>query len=122
MMQWFRAKLNVGARLAIFALALQIAVSFGHMHLGDIRHTVGGLSVAETVSAPSASTQQPVSDPDDYCAICASIYLVASSFLPQAPQLPALFAPRPTSHFDRAAFLRVASRRAPFQSRAPPLT
>ena len=52
MMQWFRAKLNVGARLAIFALALQIAVSFGHMHLGDIRHTVGGLSVAETVSVP----------------------------------------------------------------------
>ena len=115
MMQWFRAKLKIGARLAIFALALQIALSFGHVHLGDIRHAVGDLSV------PSASTQQPVSDADDYCAICASIYLVASSFLPQASQLPALFARRPTSHFDRAAILRVAPRRAPFQSRAPPL-
>ena len=51
-MRWFRARLRAGARLALFALTVQIALSFGHVHLGDFRHAVGGLAAAGTQSSP----------------------------------------------------------------------
>ena len=120
-MRWVRARLGAGSRLALFALTLQIALSFGHVHLGDFRHTGGGLAAGGTPSAPSAPTQQPVSDADDYCAICATIHLAATSLLSQAPQLPVPFAVRRVEHSNCVAATFFSKRRAPFQSRAPPL-
>jgi hypothetical protein len=120
-MQWFRANLKAGARLAIFTLAVQIALSFGHVHLGDFRHTVGGFAAAGTQSAPSAPTQQPISDADEYCAICATIHLTATSLLPQAPQLPVPLATWPVEPVNYTVAISCSTRRAPFQSRAPPL-
>jgi hypothetical protein len=120
-MQWFRANLKVASRLALLALTLQIALSFGHVHLGDIRHAIDGLAVAGTQPVPSNPPQRPVSDADDYCAICATIHLAATSLLPQAPQLPVLFAARPVEHASTIATSSFSARRAPFQSRAPPL-
>jgi hypothetical protein len=120
-MRRIRARLGAGSRLALFALALQIALSFGHVHLGDVRHANGGLAVAGTPSAPSAPTQHPVSDADDYCAICATIHLAATSLLSQAPQLPVPFAVRGVEHANSVAATFFSTRRAPFQSRAPPL-
>ena len=35
-MNWFRSKIRSCARLALFALAFQMAVSFGHMHRDDL--------------------------------------------------------------------------------------
>jgi hypothetical protein len=93
-MQWFRANLKVGARLGLFALTLQIVLSFGHVHLGGLRHSTGRLSVAGTHSVPPDPQQQPISDADEYCAICASIHLAATSLLPQAPQLRAFLCVR----------------------------
>jgi hypothetical protein len=121
-MRWFRAKLKAGARLALFALTVQIALSFGHIHLGNFRHAVPNLASASTQSTPSAPRQQPAGDADDYCAICATIHLTAISFLPPAPQLPVPFVvARSVEHFNSAAVVFIAPRRAPFQSRAPPL-
>ena len=45
-MRWFRAKLKTGARLALFALTVQIALSFGHLHSGNFRHAVPSLASA----------------------------------------------------------------------------
>jgi hypothetical protein len=118
-MRWVRAKLRAGARLALFALALQIALSFGHVHLGHVQHAVA-IAPSGTQPSGSAPTQQPAGDADDYCAICATIHLSAS-FLPQAPQLPVPFLSRPAENFDRVAVISFSPRRAPFQSRAPPL-
>jgi hypothetical protein len=120
-MRWVRARLGVASRLALFALAVQIALSFGHVHPGDLRHVNGGLAAAGTPSAPSAPTQQPASDADDYCAICATIHLAATLLVPQAPQLPVPFAARPAEHVNYTAATAFSGRRAPFQSRAPPL-
>jgi hypothetical protein len=121
-MRWFRAKLKAGARLALFALTVQIALSFGHIHLGNFRRAVPSLASASTQSTPSAPRQQPAGDADDYCAICATIHLTAISFLPPASQLPVPFVvARSVEHFNSAAVVFIAPRRAPFQSRAPPL-
>jgi len=121
-MQWFRANLRVGARLGLFALALQIVLSFGHVHLGGLRHSTDRLSVAGTYSVPSdPQQQQPISDADEYCAICASIHLAASSLLPQSPHLFVPFAVRRVEHADFISANSRAPRRASFQPRAPPL-
>jgi len=119
-MQWFRANLKAGARLALFALTVQIALSFGHVHLGNLAHAVPSLASASTQSTPSAPTQ-PAGHANDYCAICATIHLTAISFLPPAPQLPVPFVARSVEHFNSAAVVFIAPRRAPFRSRAPPL-
>lgn len=107
--------------LALAALALQIVVSFGHVHLDGIHHVqpravIGGLQA----QAQPLPAQQP-SDDDGYCPICASIYLATNSFVPQPPQLPVPFVSRRIEHFDRATIVFVPPQRAAFQSRAPPL-
>jgi hypothetical protein len=119
-MQWFRAKLKACAQLALFALTVQIALSFGHVHLGNFGHAVPSLASAGTQSTPSAPPQQPAGHADDYCAICATIHLTAISLLPPAPPLPVPFVARSVEHFNSSGVVFVAPRRAPFQSRAPP--
>lgn len=107
--------------LALAALALQMAVSFGHVHLDGIRHAYPAAGVvAFKARAQPLPAQQPSDDDDDYCAICATIYLAATSFVPQAPALPVPLVSRPIEHLDRIAFAFVAPRRSAFQSRAPP--
>jgi hypothetical protein len=64
---------------------------------------------------------QPGDDDDGYCAICATIYFTAHSFVPEPPHLPALFVSRPIEHCVRVAAALGTPRRTPFQSRAPPL-
>jgi hypothetical protein len=120
-MQWFRARAKGSALLAIFALTVQIALSFGHVHLGEFKHARGGIAAAGASSVPSDPPQQPVNDADGYCAICATVHLAATSLLPQAPQLPVPFATGPVEHANFTTTTSLSPRRASFQSRAPPL-
>lgn len=113
---------RIASWLALGALVLQLVLSFGHVHL-DGRY---GANAGASISGFAANAQpQPAPQPgdhdDDYCAICASIYLAATSFVPQAPPLPVPFVSRPIEHFGSAPIAFVAPRRTPFQSRAPPL-
>src|SRR5262245_12552681 len=101
-MQWFRAHLRLGARLAIFALAAQMVLSFGHVHRGSFARAVP-LASSSTQSSPAAPTQPPASDADQCCAICATIHLTGSSFLPEQPQLRVPFASGPVEHFKPSA-------------------
>jgi hypothetical protein len=121
-MQLLPARRGFEAWLALFALALQMAVSFGHVHLDGIRGNYPGATAARfAASAHPQPNQQPTDDDDAYCAICATIYLAGNSFVPQPPALPAQFASRAIEHPRRApVVLIVAAHRNPFQSRAPP--
>jgi hypothetical protein len=122
-MRWYRTRKGFGSGLALFALALQLALSFGHVHLDK---AAAGFATATAVDAkvptsqPSPS-QHPAGDADDYCAICATIHLASSSFLPEAPQLPVPFVSQPIEHFSYVAYVFAAPQRTAFQSRAPPL-
>jgi hypothetical protein len=49
----------------------QIILSFGHVHLGNFRHSIARLAVAAAQPVPSDPLQQPIGDADGYCAICA---------------------------------------------------
>jgi hypothetical protein len=127
-MRWFRTNGRFGSSLALFALALQFCLAFGHIHPDDIYGSVGRpLSSAAEIALPAAGSPQSLSRDyaanhgDDFCAICETMFMLGTSATPEAPQVLAP-APiiRPAQHFSRAAALFVAPRRAPFQSRAPP--
>ena len=121
-MRWVRTMRRFCGSLGLAALALQLILSFGHVHLVGMHRVLQGTAVARaSLQAPQLPAQQPGDDGDDYCAVCATIYLAANSFVPQAPQLPVPFVSRPIEHFYRVAVDFIVSRRAPFQSRAPPL-
>jgi hypothetical protein len=119
-----------GALLALAALALQIAVAFGHVHLNTLhlRDVTGGSRgtaitphhAAFAQTSPQAPAQNS-NDDDDYCAICASIFLVSSSFTPAPPALPEPIGFQRIEHsFDHARGCLEQRRRLAFQSRAPP--
>jgi hypothetical protein len=122
-MRWFRTERSFGSGLALFALALQLVLSFGHVHLGELRSgsTVAVVANTKAPDSQPSPAQHPANDTDDCCPICAAIHLTATSFLPQAPQIPLPFASRTIEHFNHFAFTFVAPQRTPFQSRAPPL-
>ncbi len=121
-MRWFYNR-RFASWLALAALALQLAVSFGHVHLDGVHRSYPALALSG--SAAQAS-QLPAPHPgndgdDDYCAICATIFLAATTFLPPAPQLPVPSVSQTIERSDHVPVVFIASRRAPFQSRAPPL-
>ncbi len=123
-MRWFRTQRGFGSGLALFALTLQLVLSFGHVHLYGVRGGSATATVMAGAKAPASlpsPAQYPANDADDYCAICAAIHLTATSFLPQVPQLSVPFASQTIEHVKHVAFAFVAPQRSPFQSRAPPL-
>ena len=120
-MRWFRTERRFGSLIALFALTVQIALSFGHVHLDSVPgETTTTIAAAGNASTPFPA-QYPASEADDYCAICAVIHLAATSFLPQSPQLAVPLVAENVEHFNRIAVIFLPPQRTPFQSRAPPL-
>jgi hypothetical protein len=104
-------------------MALQLVLSFGHLHLEKLASSsaVTSVAVAKAPSSQQNPDRHPANEADDYCAICATIDLASSSFLSDAPLLPVQFASRAIKHFGYFNFIFVSPQRAAFQSRAPPL-
>jgi hypothetical protein len=125
-MRWFRSRSTLGSWLALFALSVQLALSFGHIHLdrgaapghSSVLLRVHGLPAANTVSQPARDEAPGLAD--DYCAVCALIHLAGTIVGSEPPVLPLPAA------FDRAPsavvveFGLTGQHRAPFASRAPP--
>jgi hypothetical protein len=121
-MGWVCRHRQHGAVLALIALALQIAVAFGHVHLHAL--TQSPHASAQRAALADTKSHAPVqipADNDDYCAICASIFLASSAFAPAPPQLliPTNF--QRVGHSFNAARSLAESLRLAFRSRAPPL-
>jgi hypothetical protein len=122
-MRWFRANRTFGSRLALFALAVQFVLAFGHIHHEDIYGSARpALATAAAVpdGGPPLPANHPAKHGDDYCAICAAVSLLGNSFAAAAPSLSLPSASYAIERFDRVAVIFIAPRRAAFQSRAPP--
>ena len=119
-MRWSRTNRIFGGRLALFALAVQFILSFGHVHVHSVGHSapVAFASVYGSAGAPAPTQNKP--DGDDYCAICATISLLWGSVAAVPPQLTLPLLSYAVEHVDRVAIAVVMPRRGPFQSRAPP--
>jgi hypothetical protein len=122
-MRAFRSRIRSWALLGLLALAVQIALSFGHVHLDEIAAT------SPTSIAAANSSQSGTPNPahksggaaDDFCAICALIHLASSAVpaLPPVLALPVGFTPvEPPA--PRVLVLASSPDALLFQARAPP--
>ena len=91
-MGWVYGHKRRGAYIALAALLLQIAVSFGHVDLDGIvgadHLTLTGLHKTVLAKSSKQGPAQTPGDDDGYCPICASIFMVSTSFVSEPPQLP----------------------------------
>jgi hypothetical protein len=84
-MQWWRTKRRFGGWLALAALALQLALSFGHIHAEDF----AGISRHSTAVASAATPGTPWHPGDhDGCAVCATVHMLGSLVAAVPPLLP----------------------------------
>ena len=126
-MSWFRSRSRLGAYLALFALAFQLAISFGHVHLERIAPLPASAS-ALAGAQPSAADPNAPSNPagrehpaDNHCPICTLIHL-AGAFVPA--EMPSLPVPAVFSRLRlelAGEFDLTASHAALFRARAPPI-
>ena len=130
-MRWFRTRSREVSCLALLALAMQLALSFGHLHLRDVLgETHSSASIDASTLASLADEQRasahgadgtPHEHEDEYCAIYAINALIGSA---QHAAPPALLLPhrvgraRHTLHYEAPlADLHLVL----FQARAPPI-
>ena len=137
-MNWFRKHLKHGSRLALFALAIQFALSFGHSHGlaaqaapaiqtnatdADFAYAAG--LAAQAAADELARKQQPSApdsdqQPADNCAICAVMSLAGNVLFATPPLLQLPQAVDFLYLTTDAEFVHLGSVRVAFQSRAPP--
>jgi hypothetical protein len=126
-MKWFRSNIRTGARLALLALLVQFALSFGHVHgfaLKAASATPSALPADHAADGKARPQPAPVKhDSDqstDICAICA-VMAMASTVLLSSP--PILLLPDTVAILHRitdAEFAHLKSTSTAFQPRAPP--
>jgi hypothetical protein len=122
-MKWFRSNIRAGARLALLALLVQFALSFGHIHGFAPQAASATQSV---LPADHAGKPQPApgkhdrDQSNDVCAICA-VMAMAGTVLFSTP--PILLLPNAVQILHRitdAEFAHLKSGGTAFQPRAPP--
>jgi hypothetical protein len=128
-MQWFRSNIRNGARLALLALLVQFALSFGHVH-GFVAQAAAATQsampadhAADTKAAPKQTPcKQDRDHPADVCAICA-VMAMANTVLFSAT--PILLLPDAVEILHRvtdAEFAQLKSVGTAYQPRAPPVS
>jgi DUF2946 family protein len=118
-MYWVRKNCRLGSWAALFALCIQLALSFGHIHLEEILGS-SSATVAQLQDQAGGPADDHGKPEHDFCAICAALSLTSSSVL---PTVSLLTAPVDSPH-EWIADFRTAQ--VPFglyfhfQARAPP--
>ena len=86
-MGWFRSNQGIAAWLALFALACQLLLSFGHVHAikfggGSAAWAAATTDNASDDASPPSPQNKPTGLAVDFCAICANISLAGTLILP----------------------------------------
>lgn len=136
-MKWFRSNIRHGARLAFFAMLVQLALTFGHSHWfahaaalaqSTVQQTDGasdGTIGVAAIDQAAAQKQSPADSDHEHpggnnCTICA-IIAMAGAIVSATP--PVLLVPQAIELLQRsldAEFAHLKSAGEAFQPRAPP--
>jgi hypothetical protein len=132
-MKWFRSNIRHGGRLALFAMLVQFALTFGHSHWfaqaapllqssQQQSDSSQGIASAVRAALQKQSPARPDHDQhgDDNCAICA-VFSMASTVVFATP--PLLQLPQAVEFLYLSAdaeFVHLKSAGHAFQPRAPP--
>ncbi len=126
-MRWFRSNIRSGSRLALFALAVQMALSLGHIHFDAVAPASVKSALPAAMAGSGAElpgTRAPIHKShgslDSHCPFCAFIQLLTTSAPSAAPVLP--LPPTLGLIGSRAPVELALAPRPPllFQARAPP--
>jgi hypothetical protein len=122
-MRWVRAHRQRVGCIALFALALQLVLSFGHVHREDFAgalspRSAASLSQSAWSEADASGSSGHGSHAHDICAICATVSLTSTSLPPPPVVLPAPPDVRLAFEFQ-AETISLATRGA-FHARGPP--
>jgi hypothetical protein len=118
------------AGLGLFALLLQLALSFGHIHPETLRPALASLSGSpaqhtagkDVATVPDDQKQSPGGNPEDDCLICLTMHMAAAGAQPSPPLLfvPVQFSEVLPPNIVEKFLFRVP-RHTLFQTRAPPI-
>jgi hypothetical protein len=125
-MRWFRDTLRQGSWLALIALAINLGLSFGHIHAIDSKVSERGIAAMAASIASSDDGQkqgQPGDNHADYlCPICMAATAMANALTSAPPALPLEFANVTIDCAVVPVVALVEPPRAAFQSRGPPIS
>lgn len=131
-MMWVRSNIQHGARLALFALLVQFALTFGHSHafaqaaplVRSSQQQADGHKRSTAIDQVSVDKQSPAGPDeqpgDDNCAICAMIALAGTVVFATPPLLELPQAVQLLYLTTDAEFSHLKSEGRAFQPRAPP--
>lgn len=130
-MGWVRPKVRLGACIALFALAVQFALSFAHVHLPGRAAKAPGAELIALLALPFAPDVAPMPVPPakphpkglagDVCAVCALIQMAGLSLPGVPPQLTLLDVVRDHAGDLGASFTLARAAHVFAQPRAPPI-
>ena len=125
-MRWFRDKLRQGSWLALIALAVNLGLSFGHIHAIDGKASGHGIgAVAASIAWPDDGQKQghPSDDHADYlCPICMAATAMANALASTPPALPLELNKVTIDRTIVPVLALVEPPRAAFQPRGPPIS
>jgi hypothetical protein len=132
-MKWFRSNIRHGARLAVFAMLVQFALTFGHSHgfaqaapltQSSLQRTDSTKSIAPigraAVQKQSPSGTDREQPGEDNCAICAVVAMAGTVLFATPPLLQLPQAIELLYRTTDAEFIHLKSAGTAFQPRAPP--
>jgi hypothetical protein len=124
-MRWIRSNTRFASCVALFALAVQFTLSFGHLHLDAHTNKAvptisAGLGIISPASGEMPDRPAKHTKFADFCAICAVVHMASSSLIATPPSL---LLPDSLSNQSVAVSFEahlIALARSPSQPRAPP--
>jgi hypothetical protein len=128
-MKWFRSNIRHGARLAMFAMLVQFALTFGHSHwfaqaapLAQSQLSDSAIASIDRVAVQKKSPAAPDREQpgDDNCAICALVAMAGTVMFATPPLLLLPQAVELLYRTTDAEFIHLDSASTAFQPRAPP--
>jgi DUF2946 family protein len=125
-MRWFRDNIRQGSWFALLALAINLALSFGHFHAADGKVVSGGLiATIAAVAGPddgSKPNHPGEGHVDVLCPICVAASAVAHALAATPPAVPVAFASVALTQAFPDVVALVEPPPAAFRSRGPPLS
>jgi hypothetical protein len=118
-MKWLRSNVRRVSHVALFALAIQFALSFGHFH--GVAAEAASVQVEQPASQPASDHDQG-EHPGDICAICAVMAMASTALFATPPAIPLPLAVHFVHVAAAAKPIRVVSIRVAFQPRGPPFS
>jgi hypothetical protein len=124
-MGWFRDHIRRGSWFALVALAINLGLSFGHIHaIGgkDFGHRFSSIAAIASPDDPQTPGHHDGDPADLLCPICVAVSAVGHALASAPPALPLAIAEAPLGLTIEPAVAIPQPPRAAFHSRGPPVS